>query len=200
MIDGNLVWLQEGGSKRRYRYCSDNLGSIIYLRALQGTFWKQSHWSYSTGQRVDWNWNIPLHFTTLGAHSIFILLSTMDWFQKVKIWVEDKRCSSCLLIQEMKVTKTLNVLTSLYHVSRDTCTVHGRDNKTRYFGSRLILQFGRIDILSNTIECNYSPRNISRPLYSNSWKIENWRDVVWKIIFVSSTTTKYLFETRSQLD
>ena len=25
-----------GGSKRKYQYCSDNLGSIIYLRALQG--------------------------------------------------------------------------------------------------------------------------------------------------------------------
>ena len=25
-----------GGSKRRYQYCSDNLGSIIYFRALQG--------------------------------------------------------------------------------------------------------------------------------------------------------------------
>ena len=25
-----------GGSKRRYQYCSDNLGSIIYIRALQG--------------------------------------------------------------------------------------------------------------------------------------------------------------------
>ena len=27
-----------GGSKRRYQYCSDYLGSIIYLRALQGHF------------------------------------------------------------------------------------------------------------------------------------------------------------------
>ena len=25
-----------GGAKRRYQYCTDNLGSIIYLRALQG--------------------------------------------------------------------------------------------------------------------------------------------------------------------
>ena len=25
-----------GGFKRRYQYCSDNLGTIIYLRALQG--------------------------------------------------------------------------------------------------------------------------------------------------------------------
>ena len=32
-----------GGSKRRYQYCSDNLGTIIYLRALSRTFWKQSH-------------------------------------------------------------------------------------------------------------------------------------------------------------
>ena len=30
--------------------------------------------------------------------------------------------------------KILNILTSLYHVERDTCTVHGRNIKTRYFG------------------------------------------------------------------
>ena len=30
--------------------------------------------------------------------------------------------------------KILNILTSLYHVERDTYTVHGRNNKTRYFG------------------------------------------------------------------
>ena len=47
---------------------------------------------------------------------------------------------SYLLIQEMKVTETQNILTSLYHVSRDTCTVHGRDIKTWYFGLTLILE------------------------------------------------------------
>ena len=36
MIDGKLVWLQEEDSKRRYQYCSDNLGTILYLRALRG--------------------------------------------------------------------------------------------------------------------------------------------------------------------
>ena len=35
MIVGNLVWLQTG-SKRKYQYCFDNLGTIIYLRAFQG--------------------------------------------------------------------------------------------------------------------------------------------------------------------
>ena len=34
-------------------------------------------------------------------------------------------------------------LTSLYHVSRDTCTVHGRGIKTRYFGLILILRLKR---------------------------------------------------------
>ena len=33
MIVGNLVG---GGSKRRYQYCSDNSGRILYLRALEG--------------------------------------------------------------------------------------------------------------------------------------------------------------------
>ena len=40
----------------------------------------------------------------------------------------------------MKVTETLNILTSLYHVSRDSCTVHGRGIKTRSFGSILTLE------------------------------------------------------------
>ena len=36
--------------------------------------------------------------------------------------------------------KILNILTSLYHVERDTCTVHGRNIKTRYFGLILTLR------------------------------------------------------------
>ena len=55
---------------------------------------------------------------------------------------QNKQCSSCLLIQEMKVTEILNVFffTSPYHVSRHTCTVHGRGIKTWFFGSILILR------------------------------------------------------------
>ena len=36
MIDGKLVWLQEEVRKRRYQYCSNNSGTILYLRALEG--------------------------------------------------------------------------------------------------------------------------------------------------------------------
>ena len=35
--------------------------------------------------------------------------------------------------------KILNILTSLYHVEHDTCTVHGRNIQTRYFGLILTL-------------------------------------------------------------
>ena len=69
-----------GGSKRRYQYCSDNLGTILYFRALQG---------HSGSNLIDLllqdNVEYSLTFTTLDAHSIFILLSTMDWYLEVKI-------------------------------------------------------------------------------------------------------------------
>ena len=129
-------------------------------------------------------------FYTSDAHSIFNLLSTIDWCLEVKIWAEDKQCSSCLLIQETKVTEILNILTSLYHVVCDTYTVHARDIKTRYSGWHWSCDQRRINILSNTIECNYSSRHTSSPLHFKSWKIENWRIVAWKTIFVSSTTPK----------
>ena len=36
MIVGKLVWLQEEVRKRRYQYCSDDSGRILYLRVRQG--------------------------------------------------------------------------------------------------------------------------------------------------------------------
>ena len=36
MSVGKLAWQQEEVQKRRYQYCSDNSGTILYLRALQG--------------------------------------------------------------------------------------------------------------------------------------------------------------------
>ena len=84
-----------------------------------------------------------LRYRTSDALSMFILLSTMDWYLEVRIWAEDKQYSSCQLIQETKVTEILNISISLYHVERDTCTVHGRGTKTRYSGLMLILQFGK---------------------------------------------------------
>ena len=62
-----------GGSKRRYQYCSDDSGRILYLRALQG---------HSGNNLIDPalqdNVVIGTGKFPLDAHSIFTLLSTMD--------------------------------------------------------------------------------------------------------------------------
>ena len=35
-IDGKHAWQQEEDQKRRYQYCTDDSGTIVYFRALQG--------------------------------------------------------------------------------------------------------------------------------------------------------------------
>ena len=97
----------------------------------------------------------------------------MDWYLEVRIRAGDKQYSTCLLIQETKIMKILNILTSVCHVERDTCRVHGRNIKTQYFGLILILRLNRINILSDSIECNYSSRNTSSLFVFQ--KLWDWR-------------------------
>ena len=73
-----------GGSKRRYQYCSDYLGSIIYFRALQ---------RHSGGNLIDpalqdivlIGLGYFVAFTKKEAISIFVQLSAMDWYLEVRI-------------------------------------------------------------------------------------------------------------------
>ena len=66
-----------GGVKRRYQYCTDNSGIIVYLRALQG---------HSGRNLIDPSLqdNVVIQseffhiFTTLDVRLILILSSTMD--------------------------------------------------------------------------------------------------------------------------
>ena len=61
-----------GGSKRRYQYCSDDSGTILYLRALQGH--SGSNLIDPTLQdNVVIGTGIFNYTTTLDVHSIFIL-------------------------------------------------------------------------------------------------------------------------------
>ena len=83
-----------GGSKRRYQYCSDFLGTIIYLRALQG---------HSGSNLIDptlqdnvliVTWNIPLHLPC-GKH-IQSLLHCQQW---TGTWrSEFKQKTNCVLL------------------------------------------------------------------------------------------------------
>ena len=73
-----------GGSKRRYQYCSDNLGTIIYFRALQGHSGSNLI-DLALQDNVLMELEYSLTFIMLDAHSIFIPFSTMDWHLEVKI-------------------------------------------------------------------------------------------------------------------
>ena len=48
-----------GGSKRRYQYCSDNSGKIVYLRALQGHSGSNLIDPTLQDNVVIGTWNIP---------------------------------------------------------------------------------------------------------------------------------------------
>ena len=98
----------------------DILGAISLILHYRTTCWLDLEYS--------------LTFTMWEAISIFIQLSAMDWYLEARIWAEDNLCSSCLLIQEKKITKIQSISTTLHHVSHDTCKTNGRDIKIRYLG------------------------------------------------------------------
>ena len=120
-----------GGSKRRYQYCSDYLGSILYLRALQGHSGNnlidptlQDNVVIGTGI-FPYVYHIGCAFN---LHSIInngLILGGRNSSKR------HRQYSSCPLIPETKGIKILQRLTSMNHVVRDTCTVHGRNIKTR---------------------------------------------------------------------
>ena len=58
----------------------------------------------------------------------------MDSYLEVRIQARDRQYSFCLLIPGTKGIKILQRLTSMNHVVHNTCTVLGRNTKTRYFG------------------------------------------------------------------
>ena len=115
-------WVAGGGSKRRYQYCSELFIAVLFKDILEAislilryrtTCWLEQEYS--------------LTITTLDAHSIFILLLPMDWYLEVKF---EQKTNSVLLARWSKRWKSQRpwicwlLLTSLYHVSNDTCTVH----------------------------------------------------------------------------
>ena len=127
-----------GSSKRRYQYCSGDSGTILHFRALQGHSGSSLidptlqnnvviesgifHYIYRVGCAFN------LHFITNNG----LVPGGQDLGRRQTVFFLP-------IDQETKITKILNILTSLYHVEHGTCTVHGRGIKTRYSGSILIL-------------------------------------------------------------
>ena len=132
------------------------------------TFRTQSYWSFITGQCCDSERILPKKIPYWMWIQSSFLSSIMEWYLEVRIRARDKRYSSCLMIFRTKVTRILTRLTWMYHVMHNTCTMHGKDIKTRYIGRHRSCDWKRIDILSDSIECNHPSRNTSSLLYSKS--------------------------------
>ena len=97
-----------GGSKRRYQYCSDNLGRIIYLRARQG---------HSGSNLIDHTLQDNVLIGTGIFPCIYHVGCTFNLYSIINNGLvlggqilSRRQCSSCLLIQEMKVTKILKYI------------------------------------------------------------------------------------------
>ena len=123
-----------GGSKRRYQYCSDDSGRILYLRALQG---------HSGNNLIDPTLQDNVVIGSGIFHYIYHIGCAFNLHSIINNGLipggqDLSRRQTVFFLT--KITKILNILASLYHVERNTCTVHGRGIKMRYFGSILILE------------------------------------------------------------
>ena len=164
------------------------------------TFWGQYHWSYTTGQRVDWTWNISLHLPC--GKQFQSLFNYQQWINTWRSEFEQKTICVLLACWSKKRRSQRSRVYRLLCTASCTILAKCMEETSRYgiLGRYWSWNQRRINVLSNKIERNYSSRNTSSPLHCKSWKIEKWRKIVWKTVLVSSSTTEDLFETRSQLE
>ena len=111
----------------------------LFISELFRKFRTQSYWSFITGQCCDSEQFLPIYlpYWMCFQSSFYHQLWINTW--RSKFSTRDRQYSSCLLILLTKVTRTLMILTWMYHVMHNSCTMHGRDIKTRYIGLTSIL-------------------------------------------------------------
>ena len=85
MIDGKLVWLQEEDPNEDISIVlmiREEFSTSVLFKDILGTILLIL--CYRTMWCLELEYSLT--FTTLDAHSIFILLLTMDWYLEVKNW------------------------------------------------------------------------------------------------------------------
>ena len=139
------------------------------------TFWKQSHWSYVTRKRIDWTWNISLHLPhRMCTQSSFYYQQWIDtWRSRF-----EQKTNSILLAHWSKRRKSQSswtywLLCTTSSAIRAQCMEEAP--RRGILGWYWSCDQRRINILSNTIECNCPSRNTSSLLHSKKlwdWKLE----------------------------
>ena len=130
-----------GGAKRRYQYCTDSSGAIVYFRALQGR---------SGRNLIDPSLQDNVIIQSGFFQHIYHIRCAFNLHSIINNGLipggqnSSKRERDSILFAidpRDKGIKILQRLTSMNHVEHNTCTVLGRNIKTRYFGLILILRF-----------------------------------------------------------
>ena len=167
-----------GGSKRRYQYCSDISGTIVYFRALQGHSGR-SLIDPSLQDNVITQRGFFQHIYHIGCafnlHSIInngLILGGQN---------SSKRQTVFFLLIDPRDKGHQDPAQIDFTVPRRAQYLHSAWKKHQdavfWVDIDLAIQ-RRINILSESIECNYPSRNTSSLLYSKSCEIEDWRSLV----------------------
>ena len=141
------------------------------------------------------------------VQSIYIPSSIRNWYLEVKIWATDSQYSFCLWIPWTKTIRILIRSTWMHRVMHNTCTKHGRNIRTRFFGSTSILLWRRDwssikhdwtlsfftkhsqlivfrKLLGWKLEKSYTRKYVRRLglLPRSPWNMTGWRNWVQKLL------------------
>ena len=146
-----------GGYKKRVQYCTDSSGTTLYLRALQGHSGRNL-----IGPSLQDNVVIPVGFFKYIYHvgcaiNLHSIISSGLIPGGTKFELQTHEYSFCLWILWTKNTRILTRSTWEHRVLRNTCIKHGRKHQnTVYWVDINLEQKGRIEVLSDSIECHHS--------------------------------------------
>ena len=145
-------------------------------------------------------WILPTYLPHWMCFLVFILSPAMDYTWRSGF--EQKR-NSILLVhwsQRQRTSRSCNN----WPQWTTSCTILAKcleeTSRRGILGWYWLCHYKGTNILSDSIECNHSSRNTSILLYSKSCQIEDCRSFEWRIILISSTTTKDHITSRSGLD
>ena len=182
-----------GGNKKRYQYCTDSSGTILYLRALQGHSGRSP-----IDPTLQNNVVIPSNFfqyiyvgCAISLHSIINSGLTPGGQNLI-----NRQTAFFTLVDPMDKnhkdpdTIDLNAPRHAQHAYS-----MGEASKCGVLGRHTTCSTERIEVLSDSIERDHSSRNTPSLLYSESCSDGNWRSHIRESICVTSSSSKDILET-----
>ena len=184
-----------GRNKKKFQYCSDSSGTILYLRALQG---------HSGRSLIDPTLQDNVMIGTGIFHFIYHIGCAFNLHSIINSGLipggqnlSNRQTVFFLPVNHMdkehKDPDTIDLgAPRLAQYMHRACKKH--QNTVYWVDIKLAQQKKKIEVLSDKIERHHSLRNFSF-FYSESYSDENWRSHKRKSICVTSTSSEDFLET-----